>query len=115
MYKAYYWFGYVVVQLLWFALLSQSSNYPGNQKNLLEELTDVLPDAVMEPFSLMTMGMVGFQNSRGQEADLNHQRQSELCYCNVWQGWNSLWMVSSLEEATHEKGCTTAHPMQKCS
>lgn len=75
----------------------------------------MVPDAVMEPFSLMTMGMVGFRNSRGQEAGLNYQKQSELHYYNVWQGWNTSWMVSLLEEAAHEMDCTTAHPMQKCS
>lgn len=71
----------------------------------------MVPDAVMEPFSLLTMGMVGFWNSRGQEADLNPQRQGELSYYNVWQGWDSSRMVSSLEQATHEMGCTTARPM----
>lgn len=65
----------------------------------------MVPHAVMEPFSLTTKGMVGFRKSRGQEADRNHQRQGELSYYNVWQGWNSSWMVSSLEDATNEMGC----------
>lgn len=75
----------------------------------------MVPDAVIEQFSLMTMGMEGFRNHRGWGTDLNHQRQGKLSHYNVWPGWNSSWMVSSLEQATNEMGCTIAHPMQKCS
>ena len=50
----------------------------------------LVPDAVVKQF-LMTMGMIEFQNSRSRATDLNHQRQGELNYCKVWQGWNGSW------------------------
>lgn len=43
----------------------------------------LVPDVVVELFSLLKMGMIGFWDSRGQLADLNYQRQGELNYCNV--------------------------------
>lgn len=51
----------------------------------------LVPDGIMEPFSLMTMGMVGFRNSRGHVADLSNQRQGELNYYNIWWDWNGSW------------------------
>lgn len=58
----------------------------------------LVPNAIMEPFSLMTMGMVRFWNSRGQVADLSNQRQGELNYCNIWCGWNGSWMSTYWRE-----------------